>query len=125
MDDELKQHVRDSGVWMRLLFMLVLAVLYGVAEVVLSAVVVLQFLIVLFTGEKNARLLSLGAGLSTYAYQVFRYLTFNSEQRPFPFSDWPADGPLVEATVEARPRRSAAGPKAESGEPAQGSDPDR
>lgn len=107
MDDELKQHMGDSGVWKRLLFMLVFAVIYSVAEVVLTAVVVLQFLFVLFTGEKNDRLLSLGASLSTYAYQVFRYLTYNSEQRPFPFADWPTDSALVEQS-EQRPAKKAA-----------------
>ena len=121
MDDELKRHVGDSGVWKRLLFMLVFAVLYGVAEIVLSAVVVFQFLSVLFTGSRNAKVLSLGASLSAYAYQVFRYLTYNSEERPFPFADWPSDRPLVERTGAARPKRStarrrAAKPKPEAGE---------
>lgn len=121
MDDELKQHMGDRGVWKRLLFMLVFAVLYGVAEVVLSAVVVFQFLSVLFTGSRNGKVLSLGSSLSTYAYQVFRYLTYNSEERPFPFADWPSERPLVEQAEAARPKRSAprrrpARPKPESGE---------
>jgi hypothetical protein len=121
MDDELKRHVGDSGVWMRLLFMLVFAVLYSVAEIVLSAVVVFQFLVVLFTGSRNAKVLSLGASLSAYAYQVFRYLTYNSDQRPFPFADWPSDRPLVEHAEAARPKRSTARrrtpkPKPEAGE---------
>ena len=110
MDEDLKQHVRDSNAWTRLLFMLLFTVFYGVAEMVLTAVVVFQFLVVLFTGGRNARVLSLGASLSTYAYQVFRFLTYNSEQRPFPFADWPTDRLLVEqaeqkATKKASPRQ--------------------
>ena len=114
MDDDLKQHVRDSNAWTRLLYMLLFTVFYGVAEMVLTAVVVFQFLVVLFTGGRNARVLSLGASLATYTYQVFRYLTYNSELRPFPFSDWPTDRSLVELAeqkaakkADARPRRPA------------------
>jgi hypothetical protein len=110
MDEDLKQHVRDSNAWTRLLFMLLFTVFYGVAEMVLTAVVVFQFLVVLLTGGRNARVLSLGASLSTYAYQVFRFLTYNSEQRPFPFADWPTGRLLVEqaeqkATKKASPRQ--------------------
>jgi len=63
---------------------------------VLVAVIVLQFLWVLFTADKNPALLSFGAQLSTFVYQIYHYLTFNTEQRPFPFSDWPTDVPLSE-----------------------------
>ena len=75
MTDELKEHVKDSSVWVRLLFMLLFSVLYWAAEMVLAVVVLFQFFSVLFTGKKNSQVLALGAQLSTYAYQVFRYLT--------------------------------------------------
>ncbi len=120
MDDELKQHVRDGSAWMRLLFMLLFAAIFSVAEAVLTAVVVFQFLFVLFTGRKNGRVLSFGSSLAAYVYQVFRYLTYNSEERPFPFADWPSDRSLV-AEMEPKPaakrpvrrRRSTAKPKAQ------------
>jgi hypothetical protein len=107
MDDELKQHVKDSGAWMRLLFMLLFAAIFSVSEAVLTAVVVFQFLFVLFTGRRNDRVLSFGSSLSAYVYQVFRYLSYNSEERPFPFADWPGDRPLV---AEAEPRPAATRP---------------
>lgn len=84
----------SNKIWWRLLFMLILVVLYGVSRIVMSAVVVLQFFWVLFTAEPNEPLLKLGQSLATYTYQVIRYLTFNSEERPFPFdSDWPSGAP--------------------------------
>ena len=79
--------------WLRGLFMLLFAVLYTIAEVVVTAVVLLQFLIVLVTGERNERLTGLGERLSVYVYDVLRFLTYNSEQRPFPFSDLRDRGP--------------------------------
>lgn len=79
--------------WLRGLFMLLFAVLYTIAEFVVTAVVLLQFLIVLVTGERNERLTGLGERLSLYVYDVLRFLTYNSEQRPFPFSDLRDRGP--------------------------------
>ncbi|MBN1239822.1 MAG: DUF4389 domain-containing protein [Gammaproteobacteria bacterium] len=86
----LEENLKAKTTWLRLVFMLVFVVLYGIAELVTAAVVVLQFLWVLFTGEPNAKLRAFGQSLATYTYQVFRYLTYNSERRPFPFDlDWP------------------------------------
>jgi hypothetical protein len=50
---------------------------------------------VLFTGDTNERLLTLGQNLSTYVYQITLFLTFNSDEHPYPFGDWP-DGPPTE-----------------------------
>ena len=60
-------------------------------EVVGSVVVVLGFLMVLFTGEVNRELRGIGQSLATYIYENIRYLTFNTEERPFPFGgEWPS-----------------------------------
>jgi len=95
MSDNLKAHITDMNVWLRLLFMLLFAAIYAVTRFVLVAVVILQFMWVLFTADKNRPLLSFGNQLSTFVYQIYRYLTFNTECRPFPFSDWPGDTPLI------------------------------
>ncbi len=92
MNDEIKQKILDTNTWLRGLFMLLFFLIAGVARFVIAVVVLFQFLSVLFTGNTNAQLLTLGQSLSTYIYQITLFLTFNSEQRPFPFGSWP-DGP--------------------------------
>lgn len=83
---------RDRGdLWRRALFMLLFALLYSVAKFVLGVVVVVQFLVVLFTSSANEQLLRLGSSLSIYSYQVFRFLTFTGDEQPFPMSAWPED----------------------------------
>jgi hypothetical protein len=77
--------------------MLLFTVFYSVAEVVLVAVVVFQFIYLLVTGQRHERALSLGSQISAYIYQIIRYLTYNTEDRPFPFADWPSDVPLQPA----------------------------
>ena len=88
---QVEDDTQDDSIWLRLFFMLVVALLYSVSRVVLCAVVVVQFFIVVLVKEANEPLLSLGQSLASYTYQIIRYLTFNTEERPFPFdSDWPS-----------------------------------
>ncbi|MDH5484817.1 MAG: DUF4389 domain-containing protein [Gammaproteobacteria bacterium] len=89
MDDEIKDHLKQQSTWIRGLYMLMFALFYSLAEVVIFAVVVFQFLLKLFTGKNNQRLLKLGQGLASYIYQIVQFLTFNSEYQPYPFGAWP------------------------------------
>jgi hypothetical protein len=89
-----KNNLKRRSTWLRLFFMLVVIMLYWVARLVVGIVVLLQFFWVLFTGETNESLERLGQSLATYTYQIIQYLTFNTEERPFPFDlDWPAGPP--------------------------------
>jgi hypothetical protein len=86
----LTENIKSKSIWLRLFFMLVMAFLFSVSRVVVAVIATLQFFWVLFTQETNPKLMALGRSLATYASQVSLYLTFNTEQRPFPFDmDWP------------------------------------
>ena len=111
--NEVTENLKDTNVWIRLLYMLLFWIIYCVAEVVLGAVVVFQFLFVLFSGNRNEKLLGFGGQLSTFIYQVLRFLTFNSETRPYPFADWPA----AEASEKQSQPKAAAKPAADKAEP--------
>ena len=91
MAPDLKENFSNTTTWGRALFMILFAIIYSVAEVVIGAVVVIQFFFVLFSGATNPRLLRFGSQLSRFIYQVFLYLTYNREDKPFPFADWPSD----------------------------------
>ncbi len=93
MSHDLKHNISQSSTWKRGLFMLLFTLFYGLAEVVLVAVILFQFFMKLFTGDTNERLRALGQNLSTYIYQILQYLNFNSEMQPYPFGNWPQGGP--------------------------------
>jgi hypothetical protein len=97
MNTELKQRLTASATWLRGLFIIIFAIIYSLAEVLLTAVVVFQFLATLFTGAPNAQLRLFGLSLAAFIYQIVSYLTFNSDEKPFPFGPWP------ESTTLARP----------------------
>jgi len=87
----LEENLKSRATWLRLFFMLVLILLYGVSRVVLGAVVLIQFLWLLLKGEVNEPLRELGQSLAIYTYQIISYLTFNTEERPYPFDQaWPS-----------------------------------
>jgi hypothetical protein len=79
----------NRSVWGRALFMLLFIFLMGVAKFVTLVVVVLQFILVAFTSQTNNNLVRFGKSLSVYQYQILLFLTYNSEELPYPVSEWP------------------------------------
>ncbi len=87
---DMEKNVTSRSTWLRLFFMIVFALLYGISRLVVAAVVVIQFFYVLLTGESNEQLKIFGHSLAIYSYQVINFLTFNTERKPFPFDAfWP------------------------------------
>ena len=91
--------------WLRFLFMVLFAVIAGVASYVMTALVVLQFLWALITGEGNDKLRSFGSSLSQYIYQIMRFLTYNTDDKPFPFADWPETDLKIETSPSKKSNR--------------------
>jgi hypothetical protein len=89
MADQFRHHLTSPNIWIRLLFMILFGIAYSIAEFVIVCIAIFQFFAALITGRVNESLLKLGNNLSVYVYQVFQFQTFNSETRPYPFSDWP------------------------------------
>ena len=87
----LVDNIKSRSTWLRALFMLIYYVLIGLAGMVATFVVIVGFFWVLFTGEVNQQLRQAGQGIAAYIYEIVRYLTFSTDERPFPFgSEWPS-----------------------------------
>jgi hypothetical protein len=87
--DNIKSNLTSSKHWLRLLFMLVFAAVLQVASVVMWILVIAQFIFSLVTGEDNRQLRKFGHALSIYIFDTLKFLTYASEEKPFPFADWP------------------------------------
>jgi hypothetical protein len=81
----IEENIKSRSTWLRLVFMLGFYVIATLTGAVASVVVVLGFLWVLFTGEKNRQLQQAGQAVARYLYEIIRYLTFNTDDKPFPF----------------------------------------
>ncbi len=102
VDDEkpekpLERNLKSRATWTRFLYMVLASIMVSLAGLVGSVVVVLGFLMVLFTGEVNRELRDVGQSIAAYIYENIRFLTFNTDDRPFPFGGkWPVAGEDVD-----------------------------
>lgn len=110
MSDDYKENIKQHSTWMRGLNIVLFTIIYSVTEIVIALVVVFQFLSVLLTREANVKLLDLGKNLSVYVYQILSYVTFNTDERPFPFADFPVDG-VMQVKTSSKPVRKKASKK--------------
>ncbi len=90
MNDASDATSNPRNIWLRGLFMLLMVLAYQVTGTVVCFVTVIQFLIALLNGRPNVRLISFGRSTGRYLRQTVEFLTFASEEVPFPFNDWPA-----------------------------------
>lgn len=84
------KYSRHESIVLRILWMLVFLVAWHVAELVLAVVVLVQLGYRLVYGSPNGSLMSFGDSLSQFLAQIGRFGTFHSDQKPWPFADWPA-----------------------------------
>lgn len=139
VETQTKANLADKGTWFRLIYMILFAVIFNVAELVIGVVVVIQFLFKLLTGRANERLRNFGQKLATYFQQIVGFLTYHTEDMPYPFGEWPGEAgkskppaaaqqPQVttakavtakKTTAKKKPKPGPkAAPKAEGGKPA-------
>ncbi len=83
------KNLLKAPIWIRGLLMLMYAFIWGIAEIVLAAIAVFQFVAIVLGNQPNENLQKFGQSLSTYLFQIARYVTFNTEKRPFPLGPWP------------------------------------
>jgi hypothetical protein len=79
-----------GNIWIRGLFMLLMAIALHVCVTVLGFVTIIQFVITLLSDTPNNRLALFGRSMGNFLRQVVNFLTFATETMPFPFSEWPA-----------------------------------
>lgn len=92
-ENELKKHVKDKDTWLRFVYLVVFGVAFYLSILLTFAVSVFQFLAKLFSGSSFAGLAEFGGNLATYQSQVTKFLTFSSDEKPFPFAAFPSQKP--------------------------------
>ena len=126
MDETRRKNLTNTKTWMRLVYMILFVVAFNVAELVLGVVVLVQFLFQLFTGQSNERLRTLGQGIGAYIYEIIVFLSYHSDDKPFPFGHWPEGVPAATSaasTAVAKPARARRGRKPKAAEPPETAEP--
>ncbi len=84
---------RGESVWLRLVFMILFAIAFNIAEFILFVVACVQFLSKAITGRVLSAGTTFGQSLATYVYEIVRFQTFRTEDMPWPFAPWPTGAP--------------------------------
>ena len=101
--DELKEpRLKRGDHWLRLVIALVyFGLLFYLVRILVGLALIVQFILVAFVGQTNRRLLDFTADLHRFSYHALQFVTWNSDDRPFPFSDWP--GPESQHSIQSDP----------------------
>jgi hypothetical protein len=90
--EEIVENLKQPSHWVRLPFMLAYGfILYLIFVPVVIVVMAAQILFALITGQSNRNLRGLASVVQQYVSQIIDYITYNSNERPFPFSDFPEE----------------------------------
>jgi len=112
MENQTRDNLTDKSTWMRLIYIVLFAVAFNIAEILIAIITVVQFFTALFTKAPNARLKALGGDLGAYVRDVTGFLTYQTDHMPYPVSDWGqpdvsqpgASGPDPTPKPEAKPK---------------------
>ncbi len=103
MEKQIKINILNLDTWIRGIFMILFGFLSFISRLILIVISVLQFILLACTGSLNENLKKLGWTTSTWSYQAFLFLTYNTDEKPFPFSDWPDSKEPIEEISESLP----------------------
>lgn len=74
---------------LRLLYMVLFWIFLRVSLVVTGLIALVQWVILWFQDEPIESLLNFSGSLTRFQAQILAYLTFKTEDKVFPFADWP------------------------------------
>jgi len=95
MNQKWQNNIKSESFWLRSLFMVLFFIVYRIMDILVLLVALSQWIYVLLTGDANASLGRFAGGLAAYVAQIIQYLSYKTEEKPFPFSDWPQSLPVV------------------------------
>jgi hypothetical protein len=89
MTDPLITTPEKRSIWLRGLLMILMAMAFHLTTMLLGLLAVVQFVLSLVSDAPNLRLCVFGQSLGRYLRQIADFVSFATEEAPFPFSDWP------------------------------------
>ncbi len=101
MKEEIKQRLQKKEIWQRGLYMIFFMCIYGFSYFLVISILFFQYVTLILTGQTNVLLLGFSQNLGIYIHQIIIFLSFNSEQCPFPFSAWPNGTSDIESIKDA------------------------
>ena len=74
--------------WMRIVVGIISGIILGLWKVLVELISIFHWLYIIFTGRRSKDIAEFCNLWPTQAYRFLRYMTFTTNSRPFPFSDF-------------------------------------
>ncbi len=79
----------NPEIFSRIFYTVLFAIIGWMTLWVFGFVVLIQFGFLLITGQVNKNLKGFNQEVGLFLYDMIKYLSFQSNTKPFPFRDWP------------------------------------
>ena len=89
--DVIPEKVKHPSTWITAGLVVFYLFLLGFLDLVLWIIAGMQFLFTLFTLEPNSHLSTFSIKLRNYIVQIVDFVTYSSQERPFPFNPLPEE----------------------------------
>jgi hypothetical protein len=99
MNDQPQESVSRGQIGVRLLYTLLFVGIFCILKFLILVTTLFQFVLLFITLKHSEPVRSFANRVVSYAYQVWRYITLNANQRPFPFAEFSAELELPEEEV--------------------------
>ena len=73
----------------KFLYLILFYLIFRITDLILLIVMLIQMVLTLFSGEPSNSVKVFGKSLGIYLQQISEFLSYASDEKPFPFSDWP------------------------------------
>jgi hypothetical protein len=100
MNDQPKEPLSRPEIAKRLLFTLLFLPITGICHALIVLSTLFQFLLLFITLKHSEPLRAFANRVISYVYRLWRYVSLNSSQMPFPVAEFPADLEPPEAGVK-------------------------
>ena len=86
-----KKSDRNSEIFSRIFYTILFLLVGWITLWVFCFVVLIQFGFLLITGQVNTNLKGFNKEVGLFLFDLIKYLSFQTNEKPFPFRDWPYD----------------------------------
>ena len=85
----LTENIKEPSIWVNFFLKVIYLIFLNFIIPFLGFVTLLQLLFSLGSKKPNDNLISFSKKISIYAYQIINFITYSSDERPWPFNAFP------------------------------------
>ncbi|MDN3640672.1 DUF4389 domain-containing protein [Simiduia curdlanivorans] len=84
--EQVIENLSNKRNWVRLVYMLIYGLALHIAGIIMWLLCTVQFVITMIFGQDNENLRKMAASISDYIHEALAFVSYNSEEKPFPFA---------------------------------------